>query len=355
MMQELSKFLNQDILNDSEWKVEILKTKKGDIKKTKKFTRASGEDGTWQQSYKFKTDHVSLKDYIGSEDVPEEDRAKQHVLSPLLKPKKKVEPGWGSNSERYKRKRAWQMARVGDESKKEENYPRLFETPDVAKYPVEIDGKTSFKNIIWREGETYAFGIYRGKLFISAPGRTHGDIAVKQSKTGQNIGVYREKYLYPGRIWKSYKLISFWTYPDAKTFKKIIDELSERLNLNIMNDPEWKVEIIRIKNTGEIRKTKSFTRYNQEGTWLPIWKNEQKNKFEIAHIHPKDYVGSEDVPEEDRAKQHVLSPLLKPKKKVEPGWGSNSERYKRKRAWQMATVGDESKHEPYYPQLFENE
>jgi hypothetical protein len=239
------------------------------------------------------------------------------------------------------------MARVGDESKKEENYPRLFETPDFALQP---NSSNSNDKLAWYEGTTFSFGLYDGKFYMSKEGKTHGDIIVSETppKTRERL-----EFKYPGRIWiaEEYKLISFWTYPDVKTFKYMMTELSKNLKLktDLMNDPRCYVEILKSADGEEIVKDTDFVEDNANGSWSSAF------KYKGELVNPKDYVGSEDVPEEDRAKQHVLSPLLKPKKKVEAGWGSNSERYKRKRQWQMATVGDESKHEPYYPQLFENE
>ena len=349
IIDELSKKLDVNIMGDPEWLVEIIRKKDtGEIQKGEMMHNS--EFGEWDFMYtdnsdKFKISHIHPKDYIGSEDVPEEDRAKEHILSPLLKKKRKVPPGWGSNSDRYRRKRQWQMARVGDESKKEENFPRLFETPDFALQP---NSSNSNDKLAWYEGTTFSFGLYDGKFYMSKEGKTHEDIIVSETppKTRERL-----EFKYPGRIWiaEEYKLISFWTYPDVKTFKYMMTELSKNLKLktDLMNDPRCYVEILKSADGEEIVKDTDFVEDNANGSWSSAF------KYKGELVNPKDYVGSEDVPEEDRAKEHILSPLLKKKRKVPPGWGSNSDRYRRKRQWQMARVGDESIQQPHYPRLFE--
>ena len=313
---------------DGEWMIEVPE----DVEKLKKYPTTKKIDnfeyafpnwGSWHPK-KDEQKYVKVKDYEKGVERSAEELAQQHVKSPLLKPKKKVEPGWGSNSERYKRKRAWQMASMTDESKKEEIYPRLFESPDW----IEVEGTD--EEIPWMRKGARAFGYYRDKLYVAKTRQTHGDMIVGRGQYRDRPG---RELKYAGRIWPKNKYISFWYYPPKKELVKVLKDLENKLKITIINDPEWKIDVpVDMKNS-----TEGGYADERNYTQIPI----------------KDYAGEYITSEEDLARQHVLSPLLKPKKKVEPGWGSNSERYKRKRAWQMATVGDESVQEPHYPRLFE--
>jgi len=53
----------------------------------------------------------------------------------------------------------------------------------------------------------------------------------------------------PGRIWLDQKYISFWKYPKSKEdFRRLIVNLEKKLDIQIWNDPNWKVEILHKDN-----------------------------------------------------------------------------------------------------------
>jgi hypothetical protein len=202
----------------------------------------------------------------------------------------------------------------------------LNETPDVLTLP---NKKTT---IDWMEGDTYPFGYYKNKFILGDKYGTHDRI--------NPIFKSRESFKYPGRVWKKYKIISFWTYPDEKMFKQFIEDLSNALNIDIMSDPKWKVEVLKKKKSNEIKKTKNFGAYNSRGTW----KYRFNDEYKVDYVSIQEYAGSEARSEEELKIRHLMTPGAG-KKPVPPGFGSKSPEYMKKRQWQMATVGDESKKE----------
>jgi hypothetical protein len=311
VLKDIEKTLHIKIIGTKRWKIDVPENME-DL-----------EGGRYYGNVRYK--QIPIDEYIGKYKTAEEDLARQHVLSPLLKPKKKVEAGWGSKNPRYTANRKWAMASMTDESKQEMPYPRLFEHPDW------VNPQGTDEEILWMRRGTRAFGYHKGKLYISKPSKTHGDIGIGRGYNRIHPGRDLE---YAGRIWLKEKYISFWYYPPKEKLIQIIKDLEDKLKISILNDPQWKIDI-----PADMKDDKQggMGGYGSHYLQIPI----------------KDYAGEYITSEDDLARQHVLSPLLKPKKKVEPGWGSNSERYRRKRQWQMAIVGDESVQEPHYPRLFE--
>jgi hypothetical protein len=154
------------------------------------------------------------------------------------------------------------------------------------------------------------------------------DLVLLPVKNAHPFGVRRTPGTFSGRLWKNKKIISFWEYPDRKTYKFMIDGINKELEFfypkqkwDIMNDPEWKIEIL-----------------PQD---IKTWKN-KINSFKTKLIPLRDYMGSAKRSEDDLSQEHIKSPLLK-QKRVPRGWGSTSPKYKEHRAWQMASLTSESK------------
>jgi hypothetical protein len=205
--------------------------------------------------------------------------------------------------------------------------------------------------MIWRRAPNYPFGIFpeNSKVYIGDVNDTHDDIVIpydeedydEEKGVAHNVEndyhkyqtIERHEWNFPGRIWPTKKLISFWTYPNQKTFKKIINVLSKRLNLDIWND-KWKVEVIVEKKSKKIEKRGDLKNY-AEG----IWGQKYGINYKISHVSPKDYIGSKDVPKEIRNIPHLDT---KDKHEVPYGYGSKNPKYMEKRKWQMASVTDES-------------
>jgi len=268
-----------------------------------------------------------LKNDMKSEDVSDKEY-QEHLKSPLLKKQKTVPIGFGS-----KHPEAEQKFKEKMNAPFESYYPHLNESPD------EISaGK--YKGMDWYMSANNAFGYVKGKFVITPNEGKHLDM---EPGSRRSIG-------YPGRIWPELKIISFWTYPpNKKEFKKVIDDLIEATNINIWNDPAWKVEIIKNKKTGkEIDGLENFEEGLTYGAWAESW----KAKSSIVNV--KNYTGSEDQSEEAQNKEHVISPLLKNQKEVPAGFGSKHPKAE-ERAKQKRDNPFENKEEDFYPTLHESD
>jgi hypothetical protein len=152
-----------------------------------------------------------------------------------------------------------------------------------------------------------------------------GETILGNSADFHPLRIKRNKRTYSGRLWAKKKLMSFWVYPDREKFIKIANDLSKKLEekygepFDILGDPEWKVEVLPVKN----------------------WFNRRGKPFKTELVPAMNYGGSAERSEEDLGREHVKSPLLK-KKKVIPGFGSSNPKYIEKRKWQMAAPLGES-------------
>ncbi len=235
---------------------------------------------------------IPIADYEKSEN-PSKEEWINHIKSPFLK-QKKVPKGWGSEHPDYQKKRAWQMASLTSENKLVNLRNKLYESPD------EINDYD--RKLLWNSDGSYAFGYYKGKLYISPETRGHGSMGPEDERKTKYFD--RNDFKFAGRIWKYDKILSFWFYPNKEEFKQILKDLSNELNININNS--WEVEL----SNGKI-------------------------------INIEDYSDGGIRSEEDLSKQHLLSPLLK-SKRIPQGWGSNHPDYKKKRDWQMASLTSEN-------------
>jgi len=231
-------------------------------------------------------------------------------------------------------------------------YPRLFENPNAI-----YDPKTD-EEVDWNHTDTLPFSYYNDELFIGNPGDTHDNMRYNQNFPQDYEGDARGKY--SGRLFFDYKIVTFWHFPeDKETLKKILNDLQDKLSKgNFENfkgktinffDNKWKIEVPNnYRNlTKYPRKSKNDNTgiYPNWGGWYPTKKSQ---KF----IKPEDYNKKYERPPEELKIQHLIPPSAG-KKPVPYGYGSKSPKYHSKRQWQMATLGDESVHEPFYPSLFE--
>lgn len=162
---------------------------------------------------------------------------------------------------------------------------KLFENPNDLYYG---DKYLEFDDI---DARPFAFYIdFKNEINITStkkPGKIHDDI----------LDPY-EGYFFKGRIWLNSKIISFWQYPKSKEeLKKFVELLEKYFNINIWNDPEYKIELSEKEHNGKI-------------------------------IRISDY----DTNIEDNIeKSHIKSPLKKPLKKpnrVPYGFGSKNPKNK---------------------------
>jgi hypothetical protein len=152
-----------------------------------------------------------------------------------------------------------------------------------------------------------------------------GELVLGEARSLHPLAIKRNKRTYSGRLWAKKKLISFWVYPDRDKFIEIANGLSQKLeeeygsSFNILEDSEWKVEILPVKN----------------------WFSKRGKPFKTELVPVMNYKESASRSEGDLGQDHIKSPLLK-QKKIIPGFGSSNPKYIEKRRWQMAAPLGES-------------
>jgi len=141
-----------------------------------------------------------------------------------------------------------------------------------------------------------------------------------------------------GRLWKVPKVISFWLYPTKEEFPKVISDIGNAIKQpNMMNDPEWRVEVI-------IQKSEKFEKSN---------KYDWSNASEITEYIPlKDYLGSDKRSSEELAQQHIASPMDKLKKPKKSAYFKVRDKKIKPLAWKQAMYA-ESIEEPHTMSLYE--
>jgi len=162
--------------------------------------------------------------------------------------------------------------------------------------------------------DAHAFWIDDDEVFMSRSTETH------------LYRIKRDVNYYPGRIWVNAKIISFWYYPDNKKLHWILKKLNKELEYyypdrkwDLLNDDGWLIEVPKTRN--KELPWKAYDYFKSELVPIGEYNNDIDNSYARS--------------EEDLAKQHILSPLLK-QKQFKKGWGSSSTKYVNNRIWQMA-------------------
>jgi len=276
-----------------------------------------------------KADIIPIERYAGSAQRSKDEITKDHTVSPLLKASKSVPIGYGSNNPKADSKRKWRMAVPMGDAKQEVGGETLNESPDAV---ITAPGGTF---VPWYESTNYAFGYLKDK-FVIAPGKNamHRDIP----------GASRRDFKFPGRIWPDLRVMSFWVYPNKEDFKKLVDDLNKTLDINIWKETGWKVEIVKNKKTGKVEDGQfDFKDGMVQGAWI------QMSQKKGALVSVKNYRGSEDRHEDEKNKEHTVSPLLKTSQRVTPGFGSNNPKSETRFREKMYAP-----FESYYPRLNES-
>lgn len=162
---------------------------------------------------------------------------------------------------------------------------------------------------IWPDYSSYAFGYYSGKFYIEAE-KTHGSLGAFNKKGDE---VYRENFTYPGRIWPTKKIISFWKYPkNRKMLDRVFVDINKNTELNI-NPNEWYIDVMLDSNS-----KKTIKKIISKGG---IYNYSKLVDADAVLIPVKDYDGSMD---NNMNIQHMISPIVKAiyGKEVPEGWGS---------------------------------
>lgn len=136
----------------------------------------------------------------------------------------------------------------------------------------------------------------------------NNNIAVYTGYNGARHDDSLSGFQYSGRLWLNNKIITFWSYPDEKTFIELIKKLEKILNIKIFFN-NWYIEIF--VNNDIIQKTnKPDTDY-------------LKHKGIKKIIPIEQYISSDDLPEEEKA-MHLMSWQEKEKlKRKHTGFGSD--------------------------------
>lgn len=184
---------------------------------------------------------------------------------------------------------------------------KLFETPD--EYRDESYGIVSWSDIQFKP---ITFGWYEGILYIKEVTESGSYNAIHARLIPNNDNISREDFDYVGRLWLKTKVISFWQYPSKDKLEDLLLDLSSKINVDIINDPEWRIEI----------------KIDDNGTF---------NDYKLIRI--LDYIGSKKLTTKELQQQHAISPLLKQNR-------SNPGKYhvkKKPLAWRQAMYAESKK------------
>ncbi len=110
----------------------------------------------------------------------------------------------------------------------------------------------------WGRQDSRTFGYVNNKFFVSKETTNHPDyfIQLLNSKQiskvdfpdGPPTTAHRDNFKYPGRLWVTEKIISFWKFPSKSDFNKLIDDLKKN---GIDVDKDWKVDIKKSASYGQ--------------------------------------------------------------------------------------------------------
>lgn len=99
----------------------------------------------------------------------------------------------------------------------------LLENPD------QIDIPKEHLFLKYSDKDALPFGYFKNKMIIGKFHMTHQFVDIENKKK-----YYRNEMLYPGRLWKKHKIISFWVFPPISKIKKIITDINnELLQINV--------------------------------------------------------------------------------------------------------------------------
>jgi len=241
----------------------------------------------------------------------------QHTLSPLKKKKEDQPKVTRGGSYKYAKEKplAWRQAMQTSESTINENPNAIIDPKDWEKHK-DKPSHTPPK-IEYDEGGAIPFGFFgaNNTLVTGTAKQVHLHLLNKAKKAGliKTAGEFKERGKNSGRLFTEQKVITFWNFPDNyDELIKVIKELEDKTKLNILNDPEWRVEI----PSGEFKKAMD----NDLGSW-GSW---HPRVGQVAYIPIDEYKGGHQRSEEELGQEHGYSPMDPRKKKKKPiEWGRN--------------------------------
>lgn len=199
---------------------------------------------------------------------------------------------------------------------------QIFESPDIISYP-DLQYNAYGEPVDENEWSPQFGDDDSHPIWLS-----DGELVLGKARDAHPLNIRHTEDFYPGRLWKERKMISFWVYPEKDLFFKMIEGLSARLsryyneNIDILRDPEWKIEILPQKKEA----------------WRGLAYVKERNP-EVWHselIPVKDYEGSAQRSAEDLGQEHVKSPMQK--KERDKVGGSKKYAAEKPLAWQQALV-----------------
>lgn len=343
LIKDLEKDLNIDILNDNKWRIDI---------PTKEINRHTG-DSIWEL--------VSLDEYTGARKLSKKELAIKHTDTAKEKERKKkinlnLNPnylknmGFGSNNPKIK-PIAYRQA-MYSESLKSKYDNRLIESPD---YYIE---KSTDEDIEWNRQDLnpVVFGWFKGVLYSMITdeqrGVTHHDLSDSYNLRDEDGDIIlRDNYVFAGRIWQKTKVISFWEHPPKKLMTKVLQQLSDKLNLDITTNPEWRIDILTVYNP-KVRKDDYDNYLELKDAYLDK-SNIEDDEDNWSLIPVTDYVGSLAVSKKGLAKKHVMTPSEKMKNGNSLAKGYGSTNPKRKPLEYRQAMYSESNYDIYDNYLLE--
>jgi len=208
------------------------------------------------------------------------------------------------------------------------NYKKIFENPNELTKSLVGDNRI----YVWDAVKNITFGYFNGKFkYMINQSKRLGNRYIFHDYTHEDLYNKYKELLTPeeqknvlfgrtelaGRVFTIAKIISFWHYPkDKKELKKVCDDIKKETGLDIWKD-DWKIEIYSSKTIS--------SNINSDNKLLKDWSDEYKKEFDdlkIELIPIKQYKQSNEIPDNEKSKQHILSPMKKKKRIVPNGIGS---------------------------------
>ena len=193
---------------------------------------------------------------------------------------------------------------------------KIFENPNAINY--------NGKEVAYDSDAVVPFAYYYNELVTGERGDVHSELKRKNSFRDDGGRTQNS-----GRLFTEQKIISFWRFPkDQNELLKVLKDLEEELNMIIIDDPEWKIEIPARKDDLEaIKNNQNWGKWGAKEIYIPI----------------KDYKGSIERNKEELEQKHILSPILKKDRSVPSFVGSKRYQTKKPLAWRQALVPESLK------------
>ena len=153
----------------------------------------------------------------------------------------------------------------------------------------------------WTFDDARAFGYYEDKMYVGYDQNQWHCFLVNDDE------LYRQQLDYPGRMWMTQKIISFWYYPPIEKMKQVLTDI--KIRHNEIRDKEYNYQ-----RDGKIRQGINKDEEINWNGWL-IEIIDGMNKL----VPLLEYIGSDMRDEEDMGKAHLDWKLKAELKKK--GWG----------------------------------